>query len=232
MYCTDEKNNRFIVELQRSPQKYFKDRSVYYTSFPIQEQAERGDWDYSLRKVFFVGILDFKMNDHPDYLTKVQLYDMQKQSLFFDKLAYYYLEMPKFTKRHAELSNHLDYWLYYLNNVAQTQSIPPPLKKDSIIKQAFNVAEFLALSHDERFNYQRDLKAKLDYKNVMDYAQEQAKQSGIEEGLEKGIEKGIETNKIETVSNAYQLGLSIENIVKITCLTQSEVEKIIQEFSE
>jgi len=94
------------------------------------------------------------------------------------------------------------------------------LKKDSIIKQAFNVAEFLALSNDERFNYQRDLKAKLDYKNVLNYAQEQAKKRGIKEG--------IETNKIETVSNAYHLGLSIENIVKITCLTASEVEHIIQ----
>jgi hypothetical protein len=38
VYCTDERNNRFIVELQRSKQKYFKDRSVYYTSFPINEQ--------------------------------------------------------------------------------------------------------------------------------------------------------------------------------------------------
>ncbi len=33
--CTDKKNNSFIVELQRSKQKYFKDRSVYYTNFGI-----------------------------------------------------------------------------------------------------------------------------------------------------------------------------------------------------
>ena len=46
VYCTDEKNNNFIVELQRSKQKYFKDRSLYYTSFPIQQQSKRGDWDY------------------------------------------------------------------------------------------------------------------------------------------------------------------------------------------
>ena len=55
VYCTDEKNNNFIVELQRGEQKYFKDRSVYYTTFPIQEQSHRGDWDYELRKVYFVG---------------------------------------------------------------------------------------------------------------------------------------------------------------------------------
>ena len=231
VYCTDEKNNRFIVELQRSPQKYFKDRSVYYTSFPIQEQSERGDWDYSLRKIFFIGILDFKMSDHEDYLTKVQLYDLQRQEIFFDKLTYYYIEMPKFTKKQQDLSNHLDYWLYYLNHLANSQSIPAALKKDKIIKQAFNVAEFLALSKEEKFNYQRDLKTKLDYKNVLDYAREQAKKRGIKEGLEKGIEKGIERGfekaKIDTVTKAYHLGISIEDIIKITNLTQLEIEQII-----
>ncbi len=40
IYCTDESGDHFIVELQRSKQKYFKDRSIYYTSFPIQEQAK------------------------------------------------------------------------------------------------------------------------------------------------------------------------------------------------
>ena len=76
VYCTDEKNNNFIVELQRSKQKYFKDRSLYYTSFPIQEQSKRGDWDYRLKKIFFVGILDFTLDDNDDsYLTEVQLKD-------------------------------------------------------------------------------------------------------------------------------------------------------------
>jgi predicted transposase/invertase (TIGR01784 family) len=45
VYCTDEKNNKFIVELQRSKQEYFKDRSVYYTTFPIQEQSKKGFWN-------------------------------------------------------------------------------------------------------------------------------------------------------------------------------------------
>ena len=43
IYCTDEKKNSFIVELQRSQQKYFKDRSVFYTTFPIQEMSKKGD---------------------------------------------------------------------------------------------------------------------------------------------------------------------------------------------
>ena len=76
IFCTDEKKNNFIVELQRGKQKYFKDRSIYYTSFPIQEQSKKGDWDYSLKKVYFIGILEFEMdeNKHNDnYLTGVTI---------------------------------------------------------------------------------------------------------------------------------------------------------------
>lgn len=37
---------RFMVELQKTKQKYFKDRTVYYSTFPIQEQAIVGaDWE-------------------------------------------------------------------------------------------------------------------------------------------------------------------------------------------
>ena len=132
VYCTDTKGDNFIVELQRSAQRYFKDRSIYYTSFPIQEQSKKGDWDYRLTKIYFIGILEFAFDDlrlkenreDSNYLTKVQLHDCDKKEVFYDKLTYYYLEMPKFRKTQEELSSHLDYWLYYLNNLAETTKIP------------------------------------------------------------------------------------------------------------
>ena len=47
LYCIGENGERFIVEMQKAKQNFFKDRSVYYSSFPIQEQAKniirRGD---------------------------------------------------------------------------------------------------------------------------------------------------------------------------------------------
>ena len=215
IYCTDEKNNNFIVELQRSKQKYFKDRSLYYTSFPIQEQSRRGDWDYRLRKIFFVGILDFTL-DEENFLTKVQLKD-NHNNVFYDKLTYYYLQMPNFKKKEKELSNHLEYWLYYLNNLAGSQSIPERLAEDEVIKEAFDVAEFLALDKDKQFAYQQDLKARLDYKNVLDYAKEEAEKKGRNEGREE--EKRVLAIKLLDVLAveiiAKKTGLSIETIKKL-----------------
>ena len=215
VYCTDEKNNNFIVELQRSKQKYFKDRSLYYTSFPIQQQSKRGDWDYRLKKIFFVGILDFVLDDK-NYLTEVQLKDGNNE-VFYDKLKYYYLQMPNFKKQEKELSNHLEYWLYYLNHLAESQSIPEVLAGDELITEAFQVAEFLALDENEQFAYQQDLKARLDYKNVMDYAKE--------EGWKEGEKKGRKEEKIELAKKLLDV-LEIEIIAKKTGLSIETIKKL------
>jgi len=41
LYCIGDKGERFIVEMQKAKQNYFKDRSVFYASFPIQEQGKK-----------------------------------------------------------------------------------------------------------------------------------------------------------------------------------------------
>ena len=41
IYCQNVDGERIIVELQKAKQKYFKDRTIYYSSFPIQEQIGR-----------------------------------------------------------------------------------------------------------------------------------------------------------------------------------------------
>ncbi len=227
VYCTDEKNNNFIVELQRSQQKYFKDRSIYYTSFPIQEQSKKGAWDYRLTKIYFIGILEFTFDDmrlkkdqnNEDYLTKVQLLDCKDKSVFYDKLTYYYLEMPKFRKKEEDLATHLDYWLYYLNNLASTTEIPDVLKKDELLQEAFEVVEFIALGKDEKFSYQQDVKARWDNKACLDFATE----TGFEKGIEKGIEKGL--NKI--VKAMIKKGLDLALISEITGTSMENLQMLI-----
>lgn len=64
IYCEDENGEKFIVELQKAKQNYFKERTIYYSTFPIREQAERGEWNYNLKAVYCIGILDFTFDDY------------------------------------------------------------------------------------------------------------------------------------------------------------------------
>ena len=165
-------------------------------------------------------------NVSTDYLTKVQLVNTKTNEVFYDKLTYYYIEMPKFKKNDKELSNHLDYWLYTLNNMNSLNTIPQTLKEDKLINQAFNVAEFIAMDKDEQFAYQRDLKARLDYKNAMDYAIECATEKGKKEGKKEGIEKGKLQEKLEIAKNSISQGLDNQTISLITNLDIKTIQSL------
>ena len=38
VYCENEDGEKFIVEMKKVEQRYFKDRSVFYSTFPIQKE--------------------------------------------------------------------------------------------------------------------------------------------------------------------------------------------------
>jgi predicted transposase/invertase (TIGR01784 family) len=233
IFCTDENGDSFIVELQRAKQTYFKDRSIYYTSFPIQEQAKKGDWDYNLSRIYFIGILEFNIDDDENYIKKVSLIDEHTNKKFYDKLTYYYIEMPKFKKTEEELSNHLDIWLYILNNMIDLTDIPQKLKDDKIIQEVFDIAEFLKLSKDEQFAYQHTLKVRLDNINTLRYAIEEGTRQGIEKGIEQGIEQGIEKGKKEAlkemVKTMLKQNIDKDTISTITNLTIQEIQGVENE---
>ena len=121
LYCKNEKGEYFIVEMQKAEQKYFKDRTIFYSTFPIQEQARNKgkNWNFKLKQVYTIGILDFEFEEDKDFPYKyhyeAKLYESEIKKVFYDKLTYIYLSMPKFNKTLDELETRFDKWLYVLN---------------------------------------------------------------------------------------------------------------------
>ncbi len=134
IYCENSKGEKFIVELQKAKQNYFKERSIFYSAFPIREQAEKGDWNYNLKAVFCIGILDFTFDDYTvesefsEVVHTIKLKD-QNGKLFYDKLTYIYLEMPNFNLLEQDLKTRLDKWLFFIKHLEDFQSIPLIFKK-------------------------------------------------------------------------------------------------------
>jgi len=228
VYCTDEKNNNFIVQIQRSNDKYFKEKSIFYSTFPIQEQSQLEAYNYNVTKIYSITILENSNNEdnNDKFLRKVKFISSKNKEIFYDRLTYYYLEMSKFRKTEKELSTHLDYWLYYLNNIASMTKIPEILKKDELIEEAFEVAEFLALDKDKQFEYQQDLKARWDNKACLDFAEE----TGVEKGLEMGKEVGKKEREKEIAKSLLDV-LDIETIALKTGLSIEEIERLNQKIS-
>ena len=171
IYCTADDGSHFIVELQRAKQHFFKDRTVFYASFPIRSQAQKGDWNYQLEPVYCLGILDFAFSDTDPIRWHhiVQLKDQQGE-VFYEKLTFAFLELKKFTKTIDECTSHLDRWCYMLRNMDDMDTIPAMLDDDPLVKSAFDEARFLNMSKPDQNRYEQSLKIYRDLTNVVDTA--------------------------------------------------------------
>lgn len=187
VYCENEKGEKFLVEMQRGEQQFFKDRSVYYATFPIREQSQRGKWDYELKAVYIIGILNFTFNDTDgDYFHhEVKLVDLYTHKVFYDKLTFIYLEMPKFNKKEDELESMFDKWLFVLRNLSSLFERPRALQ-NRVFDRLFEAAEIAKFNPKELGEYWESLKNFRDWYSVMSTQLKKGREEGLKEGLEQG----------------------------------------------
>jgi predicted transposase/invertase (TIGR01784 family) len=220
LYCEGTNGEKFIIELQKVKQQYFKDRSLYYSTFPIQDQATGEQWNYRLPEIFTIGIMDFAFNNaHPrQFRHEVKLTELTTNEVFYDKLTFIFVEMPKFTKKENELETHFDRWLYLLKHLSKLRNIPTSFSVEPVLRKVLKIAEVSNLNKEEMNAYEASLKDKRDWKSALDTAIDEALEKGIEQGIEKGVEKTARQMKKE--------GFTEEIIAKITGLSPDDIEKL------
>ncbi|MVM36658.1 Rpn family recombination-promoting nuclease/putative transposase [Spirosoma sp. HMF3257] len=214
IYCENEKGEKFIVELQKAKQNFFKERTIYYSTFPIRDQAEKGEWNYNLKAVYCIVILDFTFDDYETEHEKSEVVHIiklknQNGKVFYNKLTFIYLEMPNFNQTENQLETRLDKWLYFIKYLEDFQSIPSIIS-DEVFNQAFAKAELAKFGQSELVDYENSLKIYRDLKGVIDTA----------------FDKGKLEGKLETAKSLKKLGVSVETIIEATGLTKEEIEKL------
>lgn len=219
IYCQTDGGERIIVEIQKAKQQFFKDRSVYYSTFPIQEQARQGPWDYRLTAVYTVGVLDFIFDEHKHEETLIHTVELKNQhcEVFYDKLKFIYIELPKFKKTLDELSSQADKWLFVLRHLAQLET-PPSRLQNGVFEQLFEVAEIANFSEQEQAMYQESLKVYRDNFNVTQTLIEESRQAGIEQGIEQGV--------LRVAKQMKGAGLSVQEIAQFTGLDEQEIDRL------
>ena len=214
VYCENEKGEKFIVEMQNAYQTYFKDRSLYYATFPIREQAQKGEgWNYKLKHVYVVALLNYDMSDpafSDDTINHdIGLLDKQTHRVFNDKLTFKYVEISKFNKRIEELKTNYDKWLFVLQNLSRLDCQPEYLET-AVFNRLFAGAEIAKFTRAELREYEDSLKAYRDIKNSLDSAEE----------------TGERKKAIEIAKNLLEMGMPIDNIMKATGLSLEEIAKL------
>lgn len=218
VYCENEKGEKFIVEMQNAYQTYFKDRSLFYSTFPIREQAPKGsDWNFCLKKVYVVALLNYKMSDEAfdssDTIHTIALMDTKTNEVFNTKLMFKYVEVGRFDKTDEELTSLSDKWMYVLKNLSRLDNRPAALR-EKIFSKLFAAASVARFTPTELREYEDSLKAYRDIKNSLDTAKEE------------GREEGREQRNIEIAKKMLAAGMHIDIIINMTDLSKDEIEKL------
>ena len=219
VYCETENGEKFIVEMQNAFQEFFKDRSLFYSTFPIREQGVKGsDWDFHLNHVYTIALLNFDMHDPAfdrDQLSHtVKLCDTYTHKVFYDKLDFIYVEIAKFDKTVDELSTTFEKWLYVLKNLSRLDNQPQSLR-DKVFDRLFTQAEIAKFNPRELREYEDSRKAYRDLKNCLDTA--------MREGIEKGRTEGIAI----AVKAMYSNGMNVDTIAATMNMSSENVKEIL-----
>ena len=215
VYCESKTGERFIVEMQKAKMHFFKDRSLFYSTFPIREQGQKGIWNFYLLPVYFIAILDFVYDEKEDerkFRRDVCLKD-QDGDIFYEKLHFKFLQMPLFTKNEHELETHFDKWVYFLKHLEDFDHIPAILN-EPVFNKGFEIANVAHLSSDQYDDYLKSVLTYNEAKAVTDTAYADGKLEGVQE------------KALEVAKTMLAKGFDSSLIAEITQLTIKAIEAL------
>ena len=228
VYCTDENDEQFIVEMQNKEHVNFRERALYYLSQAIARQGEKGvDWKFNLKAVYGVFFLNFSLTDLPRKLrTDIVLSDRDTHELFTDKMRYIFIELPSFTKEESECETDFERWIYVLKNMETLQRLPFKARM-AVFQKLEQIVDIAAMSKEDRMRYDESIKVYRDQMAIMEYERQQGKAEGLAqgkaEGLAQGKAEGLAQGKADVARNLKRMGMTAESIAQATGLTLDDI---------
>ena len=234
IYCTDENDEQFIVEMQNQEQINFRERALYYLSQAVARQGEKGpDWKFALKSVYGVFFMNFELKGSEHKLrTDIVLADRDTHELFTDKMRYIFIELPAFTKEEDDCENDFERWIYVLKNMETLQRLPFKARS-AVFQKLEEIVDIASLTKEERMQYDESLKVYRDNLAVKEFNIREGFEKGFEKGREEGRAEGREEGRAEereknfqTIRRLKHMGISIEFIAQAFGMTTEEVNAL------
>lgn len=206
----------FNVEMQISEDYHFDKRAIYYWSKLVTEQLSEGMMFKALPKTISIIILDFNfIQNSKEVHNRYKILNTQTglDDNLHDVFELHYIELKKFYKSFQQIETALDRWNTFLTKAGSLDknSIPIELASDKEIVKAINAVDRM-FDEEERTVYGVRMQALMEVESKIASAEEK--------GMEKGIAKGTNEAKKEIALNLLAQGMAIENIAKVTGLTE------------
>ncbi len=213
--ATNQNGDKFIVEMQKKDLSDFDKRSLYYTSKAYVSQIEKGEDVKSLKKVYYIAILNFNMFDNKNYISRHLIINQETTTQDLKDFEFTFVELKKFNTKLEDLNSTIDKWIYFINNASSFDLIPKEYENIKEFKEAFEIANKFSWNKNELNYYDSMDLRQADDKNALDTAIKkgikkgikQGIKQGLEQGIEKGIEKGIEQGLEKGIEQGLEKGI-------------------------
>ena len=248
----NSKGEIIIVEVQLTRQLYYLQRMLYGVSKAITEHIQIGNKYDQVKKVYSINILYFDLGQGSDYLyhgktifTGVHTGDQLKvntkeaneirmtvpENVFPE---YYIIRVNEFND---VATTPIEEWLDYLknNHIKENTSTPG-------LQEARKKLLYMTMSDSDRRAYDAHMDDIMVQNDVLDTAKMEGRAEGLEEGraegraagLEEGraegraegLEEGVQKKALEVAKNLKSMGLSIQDIQRVTGLSKDEIESL------
>ena len=160
--------------------------------------------------------------------------EVDTKKVFYDKLTYIYVEIPKFDKTEDQLVTMYDKWMFVLKNLSVLMERPAALQ-ERVFTRLFEQAEVSKFNAQDRLLYEDSVNAYRDIINAINTAKKdsfaegraEGHAEGHAEGRAEGIAEGIEFSKVEIARKMLQRGMAVEEVAELTNMTVQDIKKIL-----
>ena len=202
-----------IIEMQILNVQGMEQRILYNAAKAYSTQLVQGERYHMLNPVIALTLTDFVMfPEMAEYKSTFRLTEKNYLVEYNGDIELIFIELPKFSKTEAELSDITDKWIYFIKNAGSLAYIPETLSILPELSHAFSIANEAGLTLEEQ---EAQWKRK-DFIMLQKGSIELAEKKGMEKGMEKGIEKVA----IEMIND----GETNDKIRKYTGLTDAEID--------
>ena len=225
-----DKINNIDIEMQVVKSEHIAERILFYWSKMYNKTIRKGyGYGYEKgQKVICILVADFKLSNLTEvnkFYTRWKIMEENYTKLnFTDKLYIVIIELEKIKDIKETENKELLNWCKFIKNPEEMEGEE---MKNKYIKKAKEKLDEINQSEEERRLAEIRERTIRDEMAIRDSGYIDGKNDGIEIGIKEGEKKGILERNKEIIKQMLKYNMSIENIIKITNLSKSEIESLI-----
>ena len=173
IYCTTDRGDHFILEMQQVESENFAARILFYGSSAIIKQGIKGI-EYQLSPVYCIVFTDFNLSGMSHTLIKdIVLTDKRTQEIYTDLLRIMFISLPEVPKEWGNCDTELLRILYLIKNMENMTRNSEPYKS-GLYEEFFDAASTEHLTVEEAVAYSQSYYKEIENQSAVQFAAKKA----------------------------------------------------------